>query len=178
MLSAVVQGRLMPHPGFWDSALLVLLGAITAFWGLKFARLLASLIFGLAVGYVFYAYSTPALKAALFPLVLFLLGFVVGAMIGFSAFKLVVSLLSGYVVSELLVSTGYVVRSEAAILVLTLAFAAIIYALMEKAMALGFSLLGAGLVYKGLLAAGIQPTFSMIVAVAVFILGFLAQTRK
>ncbi|QOJ78721.1 hypothetical protein IG193_08220 [Infirmifilum lucidum] len=163
--------------GFWDSAILVLLGVITAFWGVKFARLLASLVFGLAMGYVFYAYSTPALKATLLPLVLFLLGFVVGAMIGFSAFKLVVSLLSGYVVSEILMSTGYVVHNETAILVLTLAFAAIIYALMEKMLALGFSLLGAGLVYRGLLAAGVQPAFSLLVAVAVFILGFIVQTR-
>lgn len=169
---------MVPLLGFWDSVLLILLGVFTAIWGVKLARLVASLVFGFAMGYVFYAYSTPALQATFTPLVLFLVGFIVGAMIGFSAFKMVVSLLSGYILAELLVSTGYVASGETAVLILALAFAAIIYALMDKALAIGFALLGAGMVYQGLLAAGIQGSLALILALAVFVIGVLPQTRR
>lgn len=164
--------------GFWDSILFVLLGVFTALWGVRLARLTASLIFGFTLGYIFYSYTTPGLKATLTPLVLFLLGFIIGGMIGFAAFKLVVSLITGYLLADLLVSTGYIVNTETALVVLSLAFAAIIYALMEKILALGFAALGAGLVYAGLTGAGISTQISLLVTAILFILGLANQLRR
>ncbi|AKG38274.1 hypothetical protein MA03_01815 [Infirmifilum uzonense] len=164
--------------GFWDSILFILLGVFTALWGVRLARLTASLIFGFWLGYVFYAFTTPTLKASLTPLVLFFLGFIIGAMIGFAAFKLVVSLLTGFMISYLLVATGYIVNGETALVVLSLAFAAIIYAVMEKILALGFATMGAGLVYIGLRGASIPPNISLIVAVLILILGLMSQLRR
>lgn len=163
--------------GFWDSVLFVLIGVFTALWGTRLARLTASLVFGFSLGYIFYAYTTPTLKATLTPLVLFLLGFIVGGMIGFAAFKIVVSLLTGYILTDLLVATGYIANKETALVVLSLAFAAILYALMDKILAFSFSALGAGLVYMGLASAGVNPQISLLVGALLFIIGLVNQTK-
>lgn len=163
--------------GFLGSVFLGMAGIIIALWGVKFARITASLTFGLALGYALAVYSGSILKASIGSLGLFLLGFTVGFATGFSAFKLVAALLAGFWFSGLALELGFI-SSNWEILVLTsAAFAAVVHALMGKLLALGFALLGAGMLYSAL-RFHIQVEYSLLAALTLFIVGFMKQWKK
>lgn len=157
------------------SLALIALGVVVALFGVKLAKLLTSLSFGLAVGYLLYAYTSPSLVAAVGRPALFALGFVVGALIGFSVFKLALSLMAGFLVAYSLVSFGVVVHSEEAVALLSLAFAAVLYYLAEKLLALVFALAGAGMVLIGSLGLGLGPWVSLGLALVVFAAGLIRR---
>jgi len=164
-------------PVTWLGALLALLGLVVEIWGLRLARLLVSLTFGLAMGYLLYAYSAPSLRESLGGPALFLLGLVLGALIGFSAFKLALSLLAGFLSAHVVMSTGFVVDGGEAVALLSLALAAIIYRLVDKLLAAVFALAGALLLFYGLEIAGLRGWISLLAAAAVFIVGLISQKR-
>jgi len=167
----------MSLPATWLGALLALLGVIVAIWGLRIAKLMVSLIFGLAMGYLLYAYSAPSLRESLGSPALFLLGFLLGALIGFSTFKLALSLLSGFLSAYAIVSAGLIVDREEAVALLSLALAAVIYYLVDKLLAAVFALAGALLLYYGLETAGLKGWIPLLAAAVVFIAGLARQRR-
>jgi hypothetical protein len=164
-------------PAPWLGALLALLGFIVAVWGFRLAKLLVSLTFGLALGYLLYAYSAPSLRESLGSPALFLLGFVLGALIGYSAFKLALSLLAGFLSAYAIASTGIIVKSEEAVALLTLALAAVIYYLVDKLLAVVFALAGSLLLYYGLEVIGLKGWIPLVAAAVVFALGLASQKR-
>ncbi|MEM0087753.1 MAG: hypothetical protein QXT33_02440 [Thermofilum sp.] len=153
------------------SLALIILGVVLAFFGVKLAKLLVSLSFGLAVGYLLYAYASPSLTAAVGRPVLFAVGFIAGALIGFSTFKLAVSLLAGFLAAYSLAAFGIIVNAEEAVALLSLAFAAVLYYLAERLLALVFALAGAGMVLLGSLGLGLGTLISLVLAFVVFAAG-------
>uniref|UniRef100_A0A7J3X7T9 DUF4203 domain-containing protein n=1 Tax=Thermofilum pendens TaxID=2269 RepID=A0A7J3X7T9_THEPE len=167
----------MSLPATWLGALLALLGVIVAIWGLRIAKLIVSLTFGLALGYLLYAHSAPSLKESLGGPALFLLGLLLGALIGFSTFKLALSLLAGFLSAHAIVSAGLIANQERAVALLSLALAAVIYYLVDKLLAAVFALAGALLLYYGLETAGLEGWIPLLAAAVVFIVGLVRQRR-
>lgn len=152
---------------------LLAFGLILAMYGVKLAKLMASLAFGLAMGYLLYAHSSPGLRSALGQPALFVVGFVLGALIGFSVFKLAISLLAGFFVAYAFLSLGIVVSTGEALALLSLVFAAIAYYVAEKLLALVFAVVGAGLVFLGLLSLGLGAWISALGSLVVFVVSLV-----
>jgi uncharacterized membrane protein (UPF0136 family) len=161
-----------------DALLLAVLGVITAVWGYKLARLWVSLLSGITLGYVFYQYSSYELQAALTPLVLFVIGFIVGAMIGFVIFKLAISLVAGFAIAQLLISAGIFVANETALIILTIVFAMILYAIVDKLLAFVFIIGGAALFFIGLLAVQLPMVIVAILTLLIIVLGIYKNIRR
>ena len=161
-----------------DALLLAVLGVITAVWGYKLARLWVSLLSGIALGYVFYQYSSHELQVALTPLVLFVIGFIVGAMIGFVIFKLAISLVAGFAIAQLLISAGIFVANETALIILTIVFAMILYAIVDKLLAFVFIIGGAALFFIGLLAVQLPMVIVAILTLLIIVLGIYKNIRR
>jgi len=158
--------------------LLAVLGFITAMWGYKLARLWASLLSGIALGYVFYQYSSYELQALLTPLVLFIIGFIAGAMIGFAIFKLAISLVAGFAVAQSLISAGLFKANEISLIVLTILFAMILYAVVDKLLALVFVIGGAALLFIGLLLTPLPMIVTIILVFLAVVLGLYKNLKK
>ena len=161
-----------------DALLLAVLGVITAVWGYKLARLWVSLLSGIALGYVFYQYSSHELQAVLTPLVLFVIGFIVGAMIGFAIFRLAISLVAGFAIAQSLISAGLFVANETALIVLTIVFAMILYAIVDKLLALVFIIGGAALFFIGLQAVQLPMIIVAILTLLIIVLGIYKNIRR
>jgi|GEM_PF-2744942 hypothetical protein len=154
-----------------EALVLALIGFVTAVWGYRLARLWVSLVSGVALGYVFYLYSTPQLKATLTPVVLFILGFMAGAMIGFTVFKLAISALAGYALTRSLVSAGLFLADESSLIVLTVVFAMILYAVVDKMLPLVFALAGAALLFIALTEIHVPVILATVLAVLTLVIG-------
>lgn len=152
--------------------LLGVAGVTIALWGVKLARIAASLTFGLALGYALAVHSGPALRASVGPLGLFLLGFAAGSAVGFSAFKLVAALLAGSWLSSLALELGFISGSWEVLVLTSAAFAAAVYTLAEKLLAFSFALLGAGMLYFAL-RPFIGVEYSLLAALALFAVGLV-----
>ncbi len=163
--------------GFLGSILLGAAGVIIALWGVKLARIAASLTFGLALGYALAAHSGPALKASIGPFGLFLLGFAAGFAVGFSAFKLIAALLAGLWLSSLALELGFISGNWEALVLASAAFAAAVHTLAEKLLAFSFALLGAGMLYFAL-RHHLNVEYSLLAALALFAIGLVKKRKK
>jgi len=71
-------------------------------------------------------------------------------MIGFTVFKLTISALAGYALTQSLVSAGLFLADESSLIVLTVVFAMILYAVVDRLLPLMFALAGAALLFIAL----------------------------
>ncbi|MEM1508422.1 MAG: hypothetical protein QXY49_06020 [Thermofilaceae archaeon] len=163
--------------GFIGSIFLGMAGIIIALWGAKFARITASITFGLALGYALAIHSGSLVKASIGSLGLFLLGFAAGFATGFSAFKLVAALLAGLWLSDLALELGFISSNWEVLVLTSAAFTTVVHTLMEKLLALGFALLGAGMLYFTL-RSYIQVEYSLLAALVLFIIGLMKQWKR
>lgn len=166
-----------------DTILLVLLGAILALIGYRIVRLLASLLFGGLLGIVGFQLVLGSLGSITIAFVMGILLFFLGAIAGFIAFKIGLSLVGGYVlasmITDLLPTINITVPSkysDIVLLVLLIVLAVIIYAILDHVIAIGLAVIGGLLVFVGL-TYWLPIRISALIALALAIAGAVYQLK-
>lgn len=141
-------------------------------WGVQLARFISSLAFAAVLGYATHILTYGLFHSVALSILFTILAIFIGFIIGFTLFKVALSIVFGYAISTILV------RGAVLTLLMTIVLAAVIYILSSNVLAVLFAATGASLVYKSTIALGLQPTIALIIAILIGVVGVYNQLRR
>ncbi len=162
---------------------LVVGGLVVALLGKNFLKAVVMIVSGGLLGYAIYWFSTKYLHMDLVPLVVvILIGFIVGAFLGWFLVKLAIALATGFIVGLIIASLLGLTSSIWALVLVIILCIGLSYILAEKIVELLMAILGAAMVYYGILVAT-QPSITwryiaIAIAALVFILAIYRSYRS
>ncbi len=141
-----------------DAALLALFGVILVMAGYRLVRFLASILFAGLLGLVGFQVTLSTLGSNIIAFIAGIILFIIGAVIGFLAFKTSLSIVGGYALSSIIlrVIANYkdlnilVEYHEVVLLILTIVLAAILYMVLDHLLVIGLAIVGGVLVFLSL----------------------------
>lgn len=153
------------------------LGIVLCFWGLQLSRFIASLTLAAVLGYLTYTYTYTAFNSIALAVIFMLIAIAIGFAFGFAFFKLGLSIIFGYMIASIITRSIIGFRETALIVILTIAFAILVYVLSRYVIALLFVATGSALLYKSLVVLGLSQTISLIVVIIIAATGIYNQIK-
>jgi hypothetical protein len=154
------------------------LGVVLCLWGVQLSRFIASITTAALLGYITYVYTYMVFKSIAIAIIFMLAAIVIGFVIGFTLFRLGLSIVFGYTIASIITRSIAGSREVTLLLVLIVIFAALIYVLSKYLLALLFAATGASLLYKSLAALGLSQTATLAIVVLLAIVGVFNQVKK
>jgi hypothetical protein len=169
-----------PSPGVDVPAYIIaaVLGIVLCLWGIQLSRFIASLTTAAVLGYLTYTYTYVALGSTALAIIFMLIAIGVGLALGFTLFRLGLSIVFGYMIASIITKSVIGFRGAALVLILTVVFAALIYVLSRHILVLLFVTTGSALLYKSLVVLELSPRLSLAVVVLVAAVGVYNQLKR
>lgn len=153
--------------------ILVVLGVLLCLWGRQIARILSSITFAALLGYISFVHSFKLWGSLAVSILLALFAMLIGFATGFFVYKVVLSVIFAYMIASALIQGG----KGALFLVLVVILAAVAYTLSKYVLSVLFALTGTAMIYKGVIALGLNTTMALALCTVVFVLGVYNQVR-
>jgi hypothetical protein len=155
--------------------ILVFLGAITALWGKQLLRLLTAVLFSGFLAYISWKYTgTP--DNFILPIILSVLGLLVGLGVGFLLPRLSVSIIASYIVAS--ITANYVEVTIYLFLALIVIYTLILYGVGRLNIYALYALAGAIMAFRGLTMLELNTLVALIICAVLGVVGYYNQRKR
>ncbi len=160
-------------------AILAILGILFILWGIKMAKILSSITLGLMLAYLFYLYTFSATSSVFLGILASLIGLFIGALLGFLLLRVSISILGGIYLTDLFIKYLHIKETSGFLyFILFIIFALIIFFLSNYVIAVVFVVLGALMLWIGLIGLGLPDIGVLIVVIILSVLGLINQFKS